>query len=220
MHTLDELTVRLLSELIEIAEGLGLKNAKKESKKDLIYKILDIQATLPESEVSAPIAEKEIKTAPKKRPPNPNTKKVNQPTATSRPPEVKDGTSKLLASLDLNLKDGDKKEIQPAATNTPVTKVEAREKKPLNQEKTEKKRNSARSCGCGGAGGGLGVAISAEFCTLVSHAPAPPAEGAADLQADASAADPFFGFEDSLMQEAAMGNMAQPLDVLASLLRN
>ena len=139
MHTLDELTVRLLSELIEIAEGLGLKNAKKESKQDLIYKILDIQATLPESEVSAPIAEKEIKTAPKKRPPNPNTKKVNQPTATSRPPEVKDGTSKLLASLDLNLKDGDKKEIQPAATNTPVTKVEAREKKPLNQEKTEKK---------------------------------------------------------------------------------
>ena len=139
MHTLDELTVRLLSELIEIAEGLGLKNAKKESKQDLIYKILDIQATLPESEVRAPIAEKEIKTAPKKRPPNPNTKKVNQPTATSRPPEVKDGTSKLLASLDLNLKDGDKKEIQPAATDTPVTKVEAREKKPLNQEKTEKK---------------------------------------------------------------------------------
>ena len=42
MHTLDELTVRLLSELIEIAEGLGLKNAKKESKQDLIYKILDI----------------------------------------------------------------------------------------------------------------------------------------------------------------------------------
>ena len=40
MHTLDELTVRLLSELIEIAEGLGLKNAKKESKQALIYKIL------------------------------------------------------------------------------------------------------------------------------------------------------------------------------------
>jgi len=139
MHTLDELTVRLLSELIEIAEGLGLKNAKKESKQDLIYKILDIQATLPESEVSAPIAKKEIKTTPKKRPPNPNIKKINQPTAASRSTEAKDGTSKLLASLDLNLKDGDKKEIQPAATNTPVAKVEARELKPLNQEKTEKK---------------------------------------------------------------------------------
>jgi transcription termination factor Rho len=139
MHTLDELTVRLLSELIEIAEGLGLKNAKKESKQDLIYKILDIQATLPESEVRAPIAKKDIKTAPKKISPNPNAKKVNQPTVTSRPAEAKEGTSKLLASLDLNLKDGDKKEIQPAATNTPGPKVEAKEQKPLNQEKTEKK---------------------------------------------------------------------------------
>jgi transcription termination factor Rho len=139
MHTLDELTVRLLSELIEIAEGLGLKNAKKESKQDLIYKILDIQATLPESEVSAPIAKKDVKTAPKKTSPNPNAKKVNQLTVTSRPAEAKDGTSKLLASLDLNLKDGDKKEIQPAATNTPVPKVEAKEQKSLNQEKTGKK---------------------------------------------------------------------------------
>ena len=118
MHTLDELTVRLLSELIEIAEGLGLKNAKKESKQDLIYKILDIQATLPDSEVSAPIVKEEIKTAPKKRPPNANTKKVNNPKEPSQPTEAKDGTSKLLASLDLNLKDGDKKEDQPSATNT------------------------------------------------------------------------------------------------------
>ena len=139
MHTLDELTVRLLSELIEIAEGLGLKNAKKESKQDLIYKILDIQATLPESEVSAPIAEKEIKTAPKKRPPNANTKKVNNPKEPSQPTAAKDGTSKLLASLDLNLKDGDKKEDQPSTTNTPAVKAEIREQKPLNQEKIEKK---------------------------------------------------------------------------------
>ena len=139
MHTLDELTARLLSELIEIAEGLGLKNAKKESKQDLVYKILDLQATLPESEVSAPIAKKEIKTAPKKRPPNPNIKKVNQPTATSRPPEVKDGTSKLLASLDLNLKGGDKKEIQPAATNTPVAKSRSKRAKVLKSRKNRKK---------------------------------------------------------------------------------
>jgi transcription termination factor Rho len=139
MHTLDELTVRLLSELIEIAEGLGLKNAKKESKQDLIYKILDIQATLPDSEVSAPIVKEEIKTAPKKRPPNANTKKVNNPKEPSQPTEAKDGTSKLLASLDLNLKDGDKKEDQPSATNTPAVKAEIREQKPLNQEKIEKK---------------------------------------------------------------------------------
>ncbi len=51
MYTLDDLSVRLLSELREIAENLGVKNAKKTAKKDLIYEILDKQATLPDSEI-------------------------------------------------------------------------------------------------------------------------------------------------------------------------
>lgn len=49
MYTIDDLNVRLLSELKEIAEGMGVKNAKKLSKQDLIYKILDQQATSPET---------------------------------------------------------------------------------------------------------------------------------------------------------------------------
>jgi transcription termination factor Rho len=44
MYTIDDLNVRLLSELKEIAEGMGVKNAKKLSKEDLVYKILDQQA--------------------------------------------------------------------------------------------------------------------------------------------------------------------------------
>ncbi len=52
MYTLDDLSVRLLSELREIAENLGLKGVKKAAKKDLIYKILDHQATLPDNEVA------------------------------------------------------------------------------------------------------------------------------------------------------------------------
>ena len=44
MYTIDDLNVRLLSELKDIAEGLGVKNAKKLAKQDLIYKILDEQA--------------------------------------------------------------------------------------------------------------------------------------------------------------------------------
>jgi transcription termination factor Rho len=44
MYTIDDLNVRLLSELKEIAEGMGVKNAKKLTKQDLIYKILDEQA--------------------------------------------------------------------------------------------------------------------------------------------------------------------------------
>jgi len=60
MYTIDDLNVRLLSELKDIAEGMGVKNAKKLSKQDLIYKILDQQAVSGESVTSAknPAAEK------------------------------------------------------------------------------------------------------------------------------------------------------------------
>ncbi len=138
MHTLDELTVRLLSELVEIAEGLGLKNAKKESKQDLIYKILDIQATLPDSEIRQTNIKKEIKPTSKKQPTNLNSNKTNNPKEPSSLPEKKDSTSKLLASLDLNLKSSDKKENQISTTNVRAGKVKTRDKKPLNQEKNEK----------------------------------------------------------------------------------
>jgi transcription termination factor Rho len=49
MYTIEELNLRLLSELKEIAEDIGLKNFKKLSKKDIIYKILNHQAENPES---------------------------------------------------------------------------------------------------------------------------------------------------------------------------
>jgi len=51
MYTIEELNLRLLSELKDIAEELGVKNYKRLSKKDLIYKILDQQAILPENEL-------------------------------------------------------------------------------------------------------------------------------------------------------------------------
>ncbi|NQZ75288.1 MAG: transcription termination factor Rho [Ekhidna sp.] len=51
MYTLDDLSVMLLSELKEIAEKLGVKNYKKLTKQDLIYAILDHQASMPESEI-------------------------------------------------------------------------------------------------------------------------------------------------------------------------
>lgn len=44
MYTIDDLNVRLLSELKDIAEEMGIKNAKKLAKQDLVYKILDQQA--------------------------------------------------------------------------------------------------------------------------------------------------------------------------------
>jgi transcription termination factor Rho len=51
MYNIEELEVRLLSELKEIAEQLGIPNVKKLQKKELIYKILDQQAVLPENQL-------------------------------------------------------------------------------------------------------------------------------------------------------------------------
>ena len=48
MYTIQDLNVRLLSELKEIAKELGLENYKKLPKKELIYKILDFQASNPD----------------------------------------------------------------------------------------------------------------------------------------------------------------------------
>lgn len=61
MYTIDDLNVKLLSELKELAEKMGVKNAKKLAKQELVYKILDQQAITGE----APGAKKE-KPAPEK----------------------------------------------------------------------------------------------------------------------------------------------------------
>lgn len=68
MYTIDDLNVRLLSELKEIAEGMGVKNAKKLTKQDLVYKILDQQAVSGDntSEVSTE-SEPERKMRPRRR---------------------------------------------------------------------------------------------------------------------------------------------------------
>jgi transcription termination factor Rho len=60
MYTIDDLNVKLLSELKDLAEQMGVKNAKKLSKEDLVYKILDQQAIsgeAPGSKKPVPAAE-------------------------------------------------------------------------------------------------------------------------------------------------------------------
>src|ERR1700753_3145425 len=44
MYTIDDLNVKLLSELKDIADQMGIKNARKLGKQELVYKILDEQA--------------------------------------------------------------------------------------------------------------------------------------------------------------------------------
>ncbi len=51
MYTIEELNIRLISELKAIADDLGVTGTAALSKKELIYKILDQQAILPESKL-------------------------------------------------------------------------------------------------------------------------------------------------------------------------
>ena len=70
MYTIDDLNVRLLSELKEIAEGMGVKNAKKLAKQDLVYKILDQQAIAGDptpAPKQAPAGDSERKMRPRRR---------------------------------------------------------------------------------------------------------------------------------------------------------
>lgn len=63
MYTIDDLNVRLLSELKDLAEQMGVKNAKKLSKQELVYKILDQQAITGEAPGSKkPAAPQEART--------------------------------------------------------------------------------------------------------------------------------------------------------------
>ncbi|MHC2992341.1 transcription termination factor Rho [Pontibacter sp. HJ8] len=55
MYKIEELKDRLLSELKEIAEDLGVKNFKKLSKQEIVYKILDQQAITPPEKLSKKI---------------------------------------------------------------------------------------------------------------------------------------------------------------------
>jgi transcription termination factor Rho len=56
MYNINDLDLMLISELRDIAEKLGLKNAKKLSKEELVYKILDKQAVTPDNEMPLVLA--------------------------------------------------------------------------------------------------------------------------------------------------------------------
>ena len=95
MYTMDELNDKLLSELKNITEELGIKGASKLSKQDLIYKILDEQAISKPKKSSTKKDKPEPKSASKaksnesSRRPNPrNSSRTNdRPNNRIRPPK-------------------------------------------------------------------------------------------------------------------------------------
>lgn len=95
MYTIDDLNVRLLSELKDIAEGMGVKNAKKLAKQELVYKILDQQALaeeVPAKKQTEDPADRRIR--PRRR------ENVAPPTV---PDQKEMSSDELLKSIDLDI---------------------------------------------------------------------------------------------------------------------
>ncbi|SNT19884.1 transcription termination factor Rho [Ekhidna lutea] len=144
MYTLDDLSVMLLSELKEIAEKLGIKNFKKLAKQDLIYAILDQQASMPEGEIKkikndslggtpaeAPKEKSDKKPRPKKEAP-----KKDKPEADKKDdkPEKKEGKpprqdNKKDDKRDGDKRDGDNKEKQERDSQRAEREAERQEKR-------------------------------------------------------------------------------------------
>lgn len=81
MYNIEELRIRLLSELKEIAEELGVKNHKSLKKDELVYAILDLQAITPEQAL------------PKKKPSIAEVKEPTPKTIPEKTPEIPQATS-------------------------------------------------------------------------------------------------------------------------------
>jgi transcription termination factor Rho len=90
MYTIDELKIRLLSELKEIAESLSVKNYKKLAKQDLIYAILDQQAITPEDQLPSKKTEEAQEEKPiKKREPKKKVEPKAEEEKTDKPQRPK-----------------------------------------------------------------------------------------------------------------------------------
>lgn len=108
MYTIEELNLQLLSDLKKIAEELGVKNYKKLAKQELIYAILEVQATTPEKD----LPKKQIEKKPKR------PKRVNVKEAKADKKEIKDfekSADELLESFDLELGEAGKPAEKPKA---------------------------------------------------------------------------------------------------------
>ncbi|MEI9919044.1 MAG: transcription termination factor Rho [Bacteroidota bacterium] len=115
MYTIDDLNVKLLSELKDIADQMGIKNARKLQKQELVYKILDEQAVKGDDkpakkEESAPVHNQsngERKMRPRRRenvaPEEQQQAKPKQQNAPAKTEKEEMSTEDLIQSIDLDL---------------------------------------------------------------------------------------------------------------------
>lgn len=133
MYTIDDLNVRLLSELKDIAEGMGIKNAKKLGKQELVYKILDQQAVSGESATPKKEGDGERKMRPRRR------ENVTPTPAADPVPEKELSTDDLLQSMDIDMDANvphfeDTTEKEPALFEPTTTPEQPREGEPFRPQ--------------------------------------------------------------------------------------
>ncbi len=129
MYTLDDLSVMLLSELREIADKLGIKNQKKLAKQDLIYTILDHQATMPEGEIKK-IKEGDASNQPAEE--VENTEKSEKPKRAPRKPKKKEEPKV------------ETEEVKGEAKSEDSVKSEVKDSRKEEQEKQRSEREERR----------------------------------------------------------------------------
>lgn len=144
MYNIEELEVRLLSELKEIAEQLGVPNVKKLQKKELIYKILDQQAITPENklpEKKQTMTEKPEEASSEKNDPNKKRIRVKRENVKQTEPDLDDfSTSDSSVTNDFSFEPS----YQPKADfevsfETPVMSQDISEIKEQGREEREER---------------------------------------------------------------------------------
>ena len=129
MYNIEELNLKLLSELKEIAEKLGVSQFKKLPKKELIYKILDQQALLPESELPKKEEAKKDDSKADEKPARP--KRPRSPKSDSKP------TDKVQEQEEKPSKEAGKPEAKSEAPKKDAPKAEAKNS-PKKDDKSDK----------------------------------------------------------------------------------
>lgn len=134
MYTIDDLNVRLLSELKEIAEGMGVKNAKKLAKQELIYKILDQQAVQGDPTPPKTQENSERKMRPRRR--------ENVAPEAPKAEEKELSSEEMLQSIDLEVDQNITRFDETPANELPVTESpkEPREEKSLQNQNPQQPR--------------------------------------------------------------------------------
>ena len=142
MYTIEELNLRLLSELKEIAEEMNLKSYKRLSKEELVYKILDQQAILPEDKLpkkktAEPQAEekKESRDSKSKRP----RKRENVTKGNEKSDAKEMNADELLESFNLELDKPDNKDKKEDSS-----KAEKKDNKPEKKDNRPEKKDNRK----------------------------------------------------------------------------